>query len=323
MPGGGRRRRRAGFSAAAKAARRTSGPIPTAPAPASSPPPGRRWPRPGAGALADLHAVLGLAGANVPEAAARLAAELPFAAARIETDAFVALKGALGDGDGIVAAIGTGSVFGVQRGGTVRMIGGWGFLLGDQGSGAWIGRRLLRGGAARPRRARRGRARCSSPWSPRRAGRRVSLALGQRARPADFAAYGQRVHRRRAGRATRARRRSSPRRTGTSPRAVDALLAEGPVPVCFLGGLGAGLRARASPSAMPGLVRAPKGNALDGALRLARGPAVSRALLARKPSPTRGRGRSISSSPAGSARRSTRASSGPARACRRSARWRR
>ena len=69
---------------------------------------------------------------------------LPFARARIESDAVIALKGALGDDDGAIAALGTGSVFGVQRGGEVRMIGGWGFLLGDQGSGARIGRELCR-----------------------------------------------------------------------------------------------------------------------------------------------------------------------------------
>ena len=97
----------------------------------------------GGGRLAELRAVLGLAGANVPAAAARLAERLPFARARIESDAVIALKGALGEDDGITAALGTGSIFGVQRGGAVRMIGGWGFLLGDQGSGARMGRALL------------------------------------------------------------------------------------------------------------------------------------------------------------------------------------
>ena len=95
----------------------------------------------GAG-LGDLVAVLGLAGANVAGAAERLAPGLPFARVAIEPDAVVALKGALGDHDGITAAIGTGSVFGVQRGGGVRMIGGWGFQLGDHGSGAGMGRAL-------------------------------------------------------------------------------------------------------------------------------------------------------------------------------------
>ncbi len=104
----------------------------------------RRWRRAGGGALADLRAVLGVAGANVPEAAGRLAAGLPFAAARgsRRTPSWRS-RARSATADGIVAAIGTGSVYGVQRGGAVRIIGGWGFLLGDQGSGAWIGRSLL------------------------------------------------------------------------------------------------------------------------------------------------------------------------------------
>jgi glucosamine kinase len=62
---------------------------------------------------------------------------------RIETDAITAVKGALGDRDGIVAAIGTGSVFASQRSGVIRQIGGWGLVLGDEGSGARLGRSLL------------------------------------------------------------------------------------------------------------------------------------------------------------------------------------
>ena len=210
----------------------------------------------GGGALADLHAVLGLAGANVPEAAARLAAELPFAATRIETDAFVSLKGAIADGDGVVAAIGTGTVYGVQRGGTVRMIGGWGFLLGDQGSGAWIGRRLLEEALL----AHDGLV-GESPLL-------LAVVREETRRPADFAAYGQRVH--------VASLDGDPGAEAIVAEAerhvagaVDALLVEGPVPVCFLGGLGAVFAARLA-DRYAGLVRAPEGNALDGALRLAR-----------------------------------------------------
>jgi len=221
----------------------------------------------GGGALADLHAVLGLAGANVPEAAARLAAELPFAATRIETDAFVSLKGAIADGDGVVAAIGTGTVYGVQRGGTVRMIGGWGFLLGDQGSGAWIGRRLLEE-ALLAHDGLVGESPLLLAVVREAGGPAGLLAIGQRARPADFAAYGQRVH--------VASLDGDPGAEAIVAEAerhvagaVDALLVEGPVPVCFLGGLGAVFAARLA-DRYAGLVRAPEGNALDGALRLAR-----------------------------------------------------
>jgi len=97
----------------------------------------------GQGHLDQLTAVLGLAGANVTASARRLQAMLPFRRTRIVTDAVTAAAGALGTADGIVAAMGTGSVFAVQTGGEMRQYGGRGFLLGDEGSGAVLGRALL------------------------------------------------------------------------------------------------------------------------------------------------------------------------------------
>lgn len=88
-------------------------------------------------------AALGLAGANDRQAAADLERRLPFGQSRIVSDGHIAVMGALGAGDGIVAALGTGSVFVVQRQGVQREIGGKGLILGDEASGAWIGRRLL------------------------------------------------------------------------------------------------------------------------------------------------------------------------------------
>jgi glucosamine kinase len=79
--------------------------------------------------MSRLQAGLGLAGANAAGAGEWLGARLPFARAQIVTDAVTAVKGALGDQDGIVAAIGTGSVFAEQRAGRVRQIGGWGLAL--------------------------------------------------------------------------------------------------------------------------------------------------------------------------------------------------
>ncbi len=88
-------------------------------------------------------AVLGLAGANVADVERRLAAQLPFAESRVESDALIALEGALGDHDGAIAIIGTGSAFMARHGETIRSIGGWGFRLGDLGGGARLGRQLL------------------------------------------------------------------------------------------------------------------------------------------------------------------------------------
>ena len=88
-------------------------------------------------------AVLGLAGANVGTYRQQLEAILPFSISRVETDAEIALEGAVGSGDGAMAILGTGTAYMARRNGKSRAIGGWGFQVGDQGSGARIGRDLL------------------------------------------------------------------------------------------------------------------------------------------------------------------------------------
>ncbi|KQU74675.1 N-acetylglucosamine kinase [Aminobacter sp. DSM 101952] len=88
-------------------------------------------------------AVLGLAGANVGDYKQRLEAMLPFRNSRIENDSLISLEGALGDHDGAIAALGTGTVYLGRQKGQFRPLGGWGFQIGDLGSGARIGRDLL------------------------------------------------------------------------------------------------------------------------------------------------------------------------------------
>jgi N-acetylglucosamine kinase-like BadF-type ATPase len=64
---------------------------------------------------------------------------------RIETDARIALEGAFDGGPGIVVIAGTGSaVIAKNAEGEVRTFGGWGRVLGDEGSGYFIGREALR-----------------------------------------------------------------------------------------------------------------------------------------------------------------------------------
>jgi glucosamine kinase len=62
----------------------------------------------------------------------------------VHPDAMVALDDAFGDGAGLLVISGTGSVgYGRGPAGAFARCGGWGPLCGDEGSGAWIGRRAL------------------------------------------------------------------------------------------------------------------------------------------------------------------------------------
>ena len=93
--------------------------------------------------LSSVVSVVGVAGANVMDYGERIERALPFAEGRVVTDALISLQGALGDADGIVGAFGTGSVYNARRDGRLRGIGGWGFVVGDQASGARLGRDLM------------------------------------------------------------------------------------------------------------------------------------------------------------------------------------
>lgn len=88
-------------------------------------------------------AFLGLAGNNAEDTVAYIVPRLPFAHSVIESDGLIALQGALGDGDGAVAILGTGTIYIARVGNEVRYIGGWGYHIGDQGSGARLGQMAL------------------------------------------------------------------------------------------------------------------------------------------------------------------------------------
>jgi glucosamine kinase len=62
----------------------------------------------------------------------------------MQSDFSIALDDAFGDGPGVLILSGTGSVaFGRGPTGATARCGGWGPNFGDEGSGAWIGRRAL------------------------------------------------------------------------------------------------------------------------------------------------------------------------------------
>jgi N-acetylglucosamine kinase-like BadF-type ATPase len=62
----------------------------------------------------------------------------------VVNDALVALVAGAGDEPGVVVVAGTGSIaYGRNAAGQAARAGGWGYLLGDEGGGFWIGRAAL------------------------------------------------------------------------------------------------------------------------------------------------------------------------------------
>ena len=62
----------------------------------------------------------------------------------VVNDALIALVAGAGDAPGIVVVAGTGSIaYGRNAAGEAARAGGWGHLIGDEGSGYWIGREAL------------------------------------------------------------------------------------------------------------------------------------------------------------------------------------
>ncbi|AXC49280.1 ATPase [Paracoccus suum] len=211
---------------------------------------------------AQVAACLGLAGANISGARDWLAPMLPFGRTRVVHDALTSVAGALGPADGIVAAIGTGSVFSRQLAGAVVSIGGWGAVLGDEASGAWLGKRFL----AHALRAGDGMAEASPLASAVIAdlgGPAGVVAFARTATGADFAALVPRIAADPEDPAARAVLRDG---AAEVAQAIIRLQQGAELPVVFIGGLGPLYAARLA-GRWPQIEA--QGSALDGALRLA------------------------------------------------------
>lgn len=94
---------------------------------------------------ANTYACFGMAGGRMDSARAAFAARpWPFAGVKVYDDIDIAHAGALGGEDGGVIIVGTGSAALGIVGGQRFQAGGWGFPIGDQMSGAILGRELVR-----------------------------------------------------------------------------------------------------------------------------------------------------------------------------------
>lgn len=218
-------------------------------------------------ALTGARAHLGLAGVMNEEIAGRVAAALPFACVRVTDDRPTTIAGALGAADGSVAAIGTGSFLGRQEDGRQMLAGGWGFVIGDQASGAWLGRRLLEevmlcidGFAAETDLVRAVMAAHGQDPSQ-------IVAFSLSARPRDFARFGREIDAAAAAGDPLACALME-EGAGYIVRGLASLGWRKGEPLCLMGGLGPEYTSFLPPVMQESVVP-PKGSALDGALALA------------------------------------------------------
>lgn len=96
-------------------------------------------------ATASIKAGMGIAGINRVGMKAKIQAlPFPFASVALSSDAMIANLGAHGGADGAILILGTGSVGLIKRGEDNTSIGGYGFPISDEGSGAALGLSAIR-----------------------------------------------------------------------------------------------------------------------------------------------------------------------------------
>jgi len=208
---------------------------------------------------------MGLAGVLSADAGAAVARGFGFGRCTVGDDRETMLEGALGDRDGVLIALGTGSIMAGRFGGTVRYVSGWGLQVSDQASGAWLGRALLERVLL-----------CHDglyPHSPlsravldEMGGPAGVVRFAAGARAAEYGALAPRILGAQ-GDAT-----AAPVMTlgaGFIERALELLDPSGDGVVCLAGGVGPGY-APWLPGDVQARLIAPLGSALDGALSLAR-----------------------------------------------------
>ena len=217
--------------------------------------------------MSECAAVLGLAGANIGKNSRRIASLLPFRISHVETDARIALHGALGETDGAVAVVGTGSVFMSQQRGRIRSIGGWGFAVGDFCSGARLGRTLLQEVLRAYDKIREESELTREVLARFENNPSTLVEYAQAAKPGDFSTFAPSLF--------EYADRGDPIASDIVSSAVEdleenlrALIWAEELPFCLLGGLASSYSKRLS-GPLKQREQPPKGNALSGALSMA------------------------------------------------------
>lgn len=212
-------------------------------------------------------AVLGLAGANVGTYRQQLAAILPFRESCVETDAEIALEGAVGPHDGAMAILGTGSAYMVRREGKARAIGGWGFQIGDQGGGGRIGRDLLEQTLLAHDGIREGSALTREMLGIFRNNPEDVVEFTTNAKPGDFGGFAPKVFEH-AAKGDAVALWILDKAVADVEAALLALDLAPDAPLCLLGGLAPLYAPRIAPR-YQALLREPLGDALSGAVQMA------------------------------------------------------
>lgn len=228
---------------------------------------------------------LGLAGLSRASQSRQLAAnQWPFAKVTIASDAEIAHLGAHGGEDGAILIVGTGSIAYLRVDGNVDTMGGYGFPISDEASGAALGLSAVRHAL----RALDGRTR-STPLSDAVTGQFGDSNVAviewmETATPGDFASFAPLVISY-AEKGDYIARSIVIEAVRHIERFIETIFEKGAPRCSLMGGLAAHLRPwlRARTSEM--LVE-PTGDALSGALMLAGAPKVA----ARRTTPNTGQG---------------------------------
>ena len=219
-------------------------------------------------AVATVRAGMGIAGISRPGMRDALATlPLPFAATRFETDAEIANLGAHGGGDGAILILGTGSIAQLRIGEVRFSIGGYGFPISDEGSGAALGLSAMRHAL----RATDGRTR-ATPLSAavmERFGQDPAAAIAwmDTASPRDYASFAPLVMSSAEGGDEIARSIVEDAALHVE-RFIETIFERGAPRCALMGGLAPRMRPWLRARTVERLSE-PLGDALDGALRLA------------------------------------------------------